>query len=190
MLKLRNGFTPEKISEASGQLAQQLIDCSPMLTAITVMTYAPFGSELNPNLFLEFQSGGPFATDAMHIVYPRVLDENTMEAYTCSPSELLPGYHTIEEPPHTAPLCQPPTIDVVLVPGVAFDKHGYRIGYGKGYYDRFLGSLLDQSGRRPALIGITYAETIVPDALPAPHDIAMDYLVTPHAIIDCRGSRS
>lgn len=186
MLALRNGLSEEYRSLASDRVAQQLISCSALLTAQTIMTYAPFGSELNPNRFLSYQSSGLFATDQLRLVYPRVLDETSMSAYTCTPDDLVSGYRAIHEPPHDAPQCVLDEIDVILVPGVAFDTRGYRIGYGKGYYDCFLAELLAESNHRPALIGITYSESVVDDALFDEHDVAVDYLVTPEALFDCR----
>lgn len=185
MLALRNGLSEDYRSVAADRLAQQLISCSPLLTVQTIMTYAPFGSELDPNRFLSYQSSGLFATDQLRLVYPRVLDETSMSAYTCTPDELVSSYRAIPEPSQNAPQCALDEIDAILVPGVAFDARGYRIGYGKGYYDRFLAELLAESNHRPALIGITYSETVVDDALPDEHDVAVDYLVTPETLFDC-----
>ena len=74
------------------------------------------------------------------------------------------------------------TLDAVLVLGLGFDRRGFRLGYGSGYFDRFL------AGRRFPAIGLAFAEQLV-DELPAePHDVAMAVVVTPTET--CRGSAS
>jgi 5-formyltetrahydrofolate cyclo-ligase len=76
----------------------------------------------------------------------------------------------------------PMEIDLVLVPGVAFDAKGNRLGYGAGYYDRFIPSL------RPGipLVALAYETQLVPDAKPEPHDRPMDMVVTEDRIIYCK----
>lgn len=88
--------------------------------------------------------------------------------------DLAPGFHGIPEPlPHCAPVPLA-AIDWVLVPGVAFDTGGYRIGYGGGYYDRLL-PLLRRDARRVA----GAFELQVVDRVPtAPHDLTVDAIVT------------
>ena len=68
----------------------------------------------------------------------------------------------------------PSSIDVVFVPLLAFDKQGHRIGYGKGFYDRFL----NQCGPNTRFVGLSFfaPENKIPNAS---HDIALDYCVTP-----------
>ena len=72
------------------------------------------------------------------------------------------------------------TIDLILVPGVAFDRHGNRLGMGGGYYDRFL------AGVSAPRVGLTYSEFLL-DELPVQcHDVPMDLVVCPRGIIRCR----
>ncbi|WP_353125722.1 5-formyltetrahydrofolate cyclo-ligase [Parapedobacter pyrenivorans] len=82
--------------------------------------------------------------------------------------------------PESGTAVLPPEIDVVFVPLLAFDSHGHRVGYGKGYYDRFLGEC------RPTVrkIGLSLfeAETIIGDI--TVHDIALDACITPTRIWD------
>ena len=72
-----------------------------------------------------------------------------------------------------------PKADIILVPGVAFDRSGARLGRGKGYYDRFLGHF---EGVR---VGVCFEGQVV-DAVPSdPHDKGMDFLVTPRGVMTC-----
>ncbi len=75
-------------------------------------------------------------------------------------------------------------IDLVLVPGVAFDRRGRRLGMGGGYYDRFLTPL------RATRVGLTYDELLL-DEIPAEsHDVRMDAVVAPAGVLRCHGDRA
>lgn len=91
--------------------------------------------------------------------------------------DLLPGYKGIPEPdPQLAKTQSWPatSLDVVIIPGAVFDRRGYRLGYGGGYYDRFLALEAPQALR----VGLAFDLQLV-DHLPnAPHDVPMDILVT------------
>lgn len=71
-------------------------------------------------------------------------------------------------------------IDLVLVPGVAFDTNGNRLGMGGGYYDRFL------AGTAALRVGLTYDELLLEKINPDPHDVRMDVVVAPSRTIWCR----
>lgn len=77
-------------------------------------------------------------------------------------------------------------IDLFLVPGVAFDRRGNRLGYGKGYYDKLLRQ------RRPDCLAVALAFQIqIADEIPhdPAFDVPVDYIVTEHELIDCRAER-
>ena len=95
---------------------------------------------------------------------------------------LMPGPHSVPEPTAWQAV-DLQTVDLVIVPGLAFDKQGGRLGYGKGYYDRIL------AGCRATCckIGLGYAWQVIDGPLPlASHDVHMDLLVTEAGVIDCR----
>lgn len=81
------------------------------------------------------------------------------------------GAHGIPVPAESAPQATP---DLVLLPMNGFDREGYRLGYGSGFFDRTLASL----ERRPVVIGICFELGRVETIHPQPHDIPMDYVVT------------
>lgn len=72
----------------------------------------------------------------------------------------------------------PSSIDFVVVPLLLADVRGHRVGYGKGYYDRFLASCSDDCQR----VGWSFFEPTFPIADVAPHDIRLDYCITPHRV--------
>lgn len=81
------------------------------------------------------------------------------------------GAHGIPVPAASAPPVAP---DLVLLPMNGFDREGFRLGYGSGFFDRTLASL----ERRPVVIGIGFELGRVDTIRPQPHDIPMDYVVT------------
>ncbi len=97
-------------------------------------------------------------------------------------ADLAPGYRGIAEPlPHCLPLALA-AIDWVLVPGVAFDASGFRVGYGGGYYDRLL-PLLRADARR---ISGAFELQLVDRVPAAPHDLTVDAIVTERRTLDMR----
>jgi 5-formyltetrahydrofolate cyclo-ligase len=102
------------------------------------------------------------------------------------PADMAPGAFGVLEPPAEAPLAPPDAIEVAIVPGVAFDEAGRRIGFGKGYYD----ALLAEWGDRVFTVGIAYDEQVV-DACPAEaHDRGVSVIVTPTRTIRCATTNS
>ncbi|GAH14369.1 unnamed protein product [marine sediment metagenome] len=70
---------------------------------------------------------------------------------------------------------------MVIVPGVVFDRKGNRLGFGGGFYDRFLGKLSD----RTKLVALAFELQLVDNVSSQSHDIAVDYLITERGIINC-----
>lgn len=76
----------------------------------------------------------------------------------------------------------PASIDLVIIPGVVFDRKGNRLGFGGGFYDRFLGKLSDIT----KLVGLAFELQLVDNVPSQSHDVAVDYLITEEGIIDCK----
>lgn len=99
------------------------------------------------------------------------------------PDSLRTGNFNLREPNPDAIVPLPlPIIDCVILPGVAFDYRGYRVGYGKGYYDRFLSKF----GKLPLLVGAAFDFQIYESLPTADHDIPVDYIVTPTRLLCCK----
>ena len=99
-------------------------------------------------------------------------------------SELTPGFRGIPEPAESDEREMGlEELDIVIVPGVAFDPSLNRLGHGTGYYDRLLGSVrkIDAAGcarARPLFVGLAYEEQTVPSLYCGPYDIKMDAVIT------------
>ncbi len=111
------------------------------------------------------------------VVLPRVDQASRMlalHALSDPVADIVPGYRGIPEPRADAPAIAAERVDWVLVPGVAFDRDGRRLGYGGGYYDRLLPLL--RAGT-PRVAG-AYDAQLVARVPFAPHDLTVDAIVT------------
>ena len=109
------------------------------------------------------------------VAYPRcAAEEHEMTFhYVSSLDDLTPGTYGIKEPPEDAPVFDPKSSGAVcLVPGFVFDRRGYRIGYGKGYYDRYLSAFCGVS------TGVVYSDFIVPSLPCGKYDLHTDMLLS------------
>lgn len=105
------------------------------------------------------------------VYLPKVVGEKLLFYKISSDEEFVLSSFNIKEPKgDNSKLMK--EVDLVIVPGVAFDKECNRMGYGKGFYDRFL------ENRKTYKIGICFKEQIVEKIITFPHDIKMDEIIT------------
>lgn len=106
--------------------------------------------------------------------------------YALTPrTRLITGHHGIREPAVHVPV-QPQEVDAFILPGLAFDVFGGRLGYGAGHYDDILG----KASRTAQKIAICYDWQVLDAPLPQePHDIAMDVIVTDKRTVNCAARR-
>lgn len=109
----------------------------------------------------------------------------TMDFYEIlSFSQLETVYMDLKEPiPSETVYVSPEEIDMVIVPGIVFDHKGYRIGYGGGYYDRYL------SGYKGRLVSLAFHLQLVDELPYEAHDIPVDVIITEKASINCAENR-
>lgn len=93
-------------------------------------------------------------------------------------SQLSPGHKNILEPSSDLPDLKVEDLNLIIVPGVAFDKKHYRLGYGGGYYDRLLAKDNDHIS-----IGLAFEEQIVDDLPIESHDQKVDFIVTDKRVL-------
>ena len=112
------------------------------------------------------------------IVVSKILNELKLEHYLLSDQTLLKeNDYGIPEPVSGIKI-NPLEIDVVFIPLLVFDKQGHRVGYGKGYYDRFLADCQKETIK----VGISFFEPIDKIEDIDENDIAMDFVVTPNQV--------
>lgn len=172
MKAVRNALSETERNLYSMQISDRLCKQSWYAKADTILVYSAIQSEADLDLFCK-----KAWADEKKLYFPKVFGEKMDFFCVSDASQLTSGaFHVMEPDVDTYPLeifssaqSQVP----ILVPGVAFSKRGERIGYGKGYYDRYIGA---HPGLLP--IGICF-ECQLLDELPAePQDIAMCQIVT------------
>lgn len=174
MLGRRQKLPPEAVRADSARILERLMSEDRIRLARSVMLYMPARNEVDTWPLLEH-----FWARGSEVLLPRCCDgrRGVMEAFAVSsPAELGPGCFGLVEPlPEAALRVTDPQPEIILVPALAFDRRGYRLGFGGGYYDRFLPALT----RRPLLVGPAYAFQLV-DTLPTePWDHPVHLVVTP-----------
>ena len=161
---------------ASSQKAQRrLIALEEFSRSACIALYAPAHNETDTSEILE----AAFAV-GKRVLYPAVCGERMVYRQVEELENLAEGSFGILEPCPTGIDHHADEPDLIIVPGVAFDPNGHRIGYGKGYYDRFL----LHPGRKAHLIGLCHDFQLIDGAIPAEeHDIRMELIVTDRRII-------
>ena len=154
MLERRNRLTSHEIAKRSKSIQEFVINSKEFLQAKVVGAYFAFGSEVTTELIITRAK-----ILGKKIALPRVEEEKiTFYEPSSMKSLIRGGRFGIMEPP---PYGQISEIDVLVVPGIAFDKKGNRLGYGKGYYDRLL------SYKRTFSVGLAYSFQLLENL---PHD--------------------
>lgn len=182
VLARRAALSPEEVAERSQRIVLHCLSLPALAEAEMVLLFASFGTEL--------ETGGLIAAclDAgQDVVLPRVVWEpRRLDLYVVAdPSrDLEPGPWGIPQPlPERCPEAMPRDVDFAFTPGVAFDLHGNRLGYGGGFYDALLPQL-----RRPlqtkAVAGLAFELQIVPRVPHKPNDIPVALIVTEERIVE------
>ncbi|MBO5354276.1 MAG: 5-formyltetrahydrofolate cyclo-ligase [Lachnospiraceae bacterium] len=179
-LKRRNNLETDKKTAADKRIREKLYTIKRFRQAKTVFVYASYKSEVDT---------GELIRDALKmgkkVAVPKV-DGQEMEFYEISSwEELFPGYQGILEPQSIdkKPV-YPVDSDIMLVPGAVFDRRGGRIGYGGGYYDRYLDRVVEKYGHKPFLLALGYQVQLYHGTLPLEnHDRKMDGILTEKSVI-------
>jgi 5-formyltetrahydrofolate cyclo-ligase len=162
----------------AGLLAQQaLIATREFAEARVIGLYAPVHNEVETAEVMRAA-----LASAKVVLFPAVCPGGLEFRRINDPGMLRRGAFSIPEPDAACPVHSPGEADIILIPGVAFDVSGRRIGYGKGYYDRALHQL-EGKGR---LVGFCYDFQIVGEIPGEPHDVRMDMIVTERRVIRLR----
>lgn len=156
--------TVESHKAESDRIVSKLMALKEWDEARTILLYSPIDGEVDCSPLLH--------TKGKRIVLPVVCgDELVLRTY--SSTMLKNGYMGIMEPSEEAEEMLPEQIDLAIVPGVAFDKEGHRLGRGKGFYDRLLPKL-----KCPA-IGLAFSCQMVEHIPVERHDVALDRVISP-----------
>ena len=179
VLATRDALPARQREAASEKIVERLIALPSFLAARTIFVTIPFRNEWDSRLLAEraLTLGKALASPRVDL-QSRMLSLHRVRDLSI---DLAPGYRGIPEPRTLCPAVAIDEIEWVLVPGVAFDIHGRRLGYGGGYYDRLL-PLLPRAA--PRIAGAFEAQLV--DEVPAaPHDLSVDLIVTEARVVEC-----
>ncbi len=178
--QLRKDVTAAESARAGQAAARALMDLELARRAKQIALYAALSYELPTRPLFDAVVEKTGAA-----LLPRTADPLGLEFFAVARWEdLRPGTFGVLEPRNDGTAVRLMPGDLVVVPGVAFDEDGYRLGHGKGYYDRTFAAEL---GDAPTLVGFGYEFQIV-DAVPHDHrDRQMDAIVTDRKVRDCSG---
>jgi 5-formyltetrahydrofolate cyclo-ligase len=176
-LERRRAFARSLPPELRAELEAKLTDIVlPRLATFGIVAgYHPLRDEISPYPILDRLGPGQRAC------LPWFLDRDARMIWREAPASQPSPWGVLQPAPEAEPLAP----DVVLVPLVAADRSGTRIGHGKGHYDRALSHL--REGGRVCTIGLAWEDQIADEPLtPDPWDVPLDAIATPKEWIACR----
>ncbi len=178
--ELRDAIDPEQRNFLSARVADNLWSVPEFAAAGTVLFFISFRSEVNTVPMIHR------ALDEGKVVCLPCTDDGDKSMVACRIMDLeadmeVGNYDILEPRCECRRPVAPEDIDVVLMPGVAFDLSGGRLGYGGGYYDRFL----EKCSPACALIAVAFEIQIIERVPCADHDHHIHKLVTESRVIDC-----
>ena len=161
LLAIRRTITDDERTSAEESMISRILSLASFRFAKTVLLYSPIKGEVNllPLIQVILKEGKSVAFPLCHT------ESCTLTYhYVTSIDELISGSYGTMEPSINSQIYIPDKNknDLILVPGISFDKQGYRLGYGKGYYDRYLMNF------RGSQIGVTFHKLFV-NSLPYGH---------------------
>lgn len=169
----KRAMTPEQIEIASNQLGKMLLETPQYQNAKTIYGYLPYNQEVRTIPMLE-----QALKDGKRVAVPKVYGDRMQFIYLTDLTQVSKGYAGIPEPIADEPVADDATA-LVLMPGLVFDKKGHRIGYGGGFYDKFL----SQEPGHPT-VALCYDFQVLPEIETEEFDVPVDCVLW--ASGDCR----
>ena len=173
MRAVRDALPAEARRARSLEIARRVTALEEFRAARTVAAFASIRSEASTEPILE----GAWVA-GKQVALPRVMGEEMSLHRIQADTKLETGPFSVPEPPVQQPLVPPGNVDFVLVPALAVDPRGHRIGYGKGYYDQLLPRL-----SRAFSCVIAYDFQLLAEIPEAPFDVPVDAVVTDLRVI-------
>ena len=173
MLDMRRSLTSKYIEDESAKVIERLLALPALKKAGNVLVYSDFDSEVKTAAltgWLLYQGSQVF----LPVVY-----QKEMHAANIKSAALELSCFGVAQPKYEeAEIIDPEKLDIVIVPGVAFDREKNRIGFGGGYYDSFL-----KHAPQAKKIGLAYDFQVLDQVMPETHDVKMDMIITPDETI-------
>jgi 5-formyltetrahydrofolate cyclo-ligase len=174
--RLRSALTPAERASAAERITGHLDGLPELDGVVRLLAYAATPAEVDLDGWLRTR-----LARGSEVFLPWVEGSRLRLGRVADLDELLPGWRGLREPPHVLGDMgtDPRAMEAVVVPGLAFDSTGVRLGQGGGHYDRLLGSL------RPEVpvIGVAYAVQVVGSLPREPHDRRVALVVTEEGVL-------
>jgi 5-formyltetrahydrofolate cyclo-ligase len=176
MRRVRAEIAPGERARLSAHVEEALFTLEEVAGARTLLLFYSFGSEVATRGMIRRA-----VSQGSRVLLP-YLEGGGIEAAEVEPGDdLIATTYGPREPARRIPV-DPAEVDVVVTPGLAFDRHGRRLGYGGGHYDRFL----DRLGADAVRVGIAFSAQLADEVPAGPRDRRVDLVVTEAGAIDCR----
>jgi 5-formyltetrahydrofolate cyclo-ligase len=166
----RRELTPGERRDASAAIVSRLRRLPDLRGATTVLLYAALPEEVDVGGLV-----APLREAGVRTLFPRVRGDVLELVAAADLLTLTLGYRGIQEP--VGPAIDPEVVDAAVIPGIAFDLRGVRLGHGVGHYDRLLATVPGDRVR----IGVCFSCQLVPQVPREAHDQAVDVIVTERA---------
>ena len=163
----KSALTALEIEERSRALAEKLYETPQYRAAKSLYAYLSFNQEVRTNPIIERAWA-----DGKRVAVPKVIGKDMVFIWLTGFDQLGPGYYGITEPIENGPVADDGTA-LVLMPGLAFDPDGHRVGYGGGFYDRFL-----EAEPNHPLVALCYDFQLFDHLEVEVHDIPVDRVIT------------
>lgn len=174
MLARRSSLTAGQWRTDSLKAQKRLLELQPFRQAGRVALYAPLKNEIDTALLF-----AAARADGKRVWYPVVCGKQLLFQEITELEQLGRGSFGILEPCPVPSGPEQAAVDLMVVPGVAFDLLGHRVGFGKGYYDRYLAGLQ----QLPLLVGLCHDFQVCGQVPAEGHDIRMHCLVTESRVV-------
>ena len=175
LLNGRNQLDPETHSRLSSRAQRNLIESDCFVLAEKLALYSPVNNEVaTEKIFIAAKDAGK------KVYYPKVVADDLNFVEISSLADLSPGVFGVPEPT-TGQTAHVTELQLIVVPGLAFDQRGHRLGYGRGYYDR-------QLSVKPAAtiaVGLCFEFQICARLPEEGHDQQLDFIATESRLIPC-----
>ena len=177
MRRLRAAIPPAERSRLAELIEEALFGLPEVLGAETILLFYSFGTEVATAGMSERILGS-----GKRLLLPYLGDEGAMEAAEFRRGDPLEPTSYGPREPGGRIAVNPQMVDVVVTPGLAFDRAGNRLGYGGGYYDRYL----ERMGAVAVRVGIAFSVQLVDHVPSEPGDQRVDVIVTDQEVLDLR----
>lgn len=173
MRMVRNALPQSACEARSLEILKRLLSLAELQGAATVLAFASIRKEVRTQAIIDAASSA-----GKRIALPRVHGEELRLHLVDSESRLAPGAFSVPEPAEDDESIEPGEIDFALIPALAVDPRGYRIGYGGGYYDRLIPRLSNA-----CTCAVAYDFQLISEVPEQPFDVSVDLVITDSRVI-------